>query len=236
MLGLKEEWKGLKGHTKMMVIGGGGVALFFLYTAFKNRNVASTTSTEQTSTQPIDYSSSIDQMLQSEQDNMNQVESLIAQNQQDLQNQINDLNNKYTSTSKPPTTTTTVTPKPPTKAPPKTYPIPDKPKPPVKAPPKTYPIPDKPAPAKPVTINKPPPPKKSTPPLISSLQKTGHYAVPKGGWNKNSVVDLLKANGDNSSLTARKTIASKAGIKNYTGTASQNNALKNSLIKAGLKY
>ncbi|WP_221639481.1 N-acetylmuramoyl-L-alanine amidase [Listeria booriae] len=47
-----------------------------------------------------------------------------------------------------------------------------------------------------------------------------------------SIVDYLNSKGQNSSFAARKVLAAKHGIANYTGTAAQNTALLNKL-KAG---
>lgn len=44
-----------------------------------------------------------------------------------------------------------------------------------------------------------------------------------------SIVDYLKAHGQNASYAARQLLASKYGIKDYTGTASQNTKLLNIL-------
>lgn len=49
------------------------------------------------------------------------------------------------------------------------------------------------------------------------------------GGGGGSVVDYMKANGMDSSFANRKRLAAKYGIKNYTGTASQNVALLNKL-------
>lgn len=52
---------------------------------------------------------------------------------------------------------------------------------------------------------------------------------------KTSVVDFLKSQGKDSSFTARKTIAAKQGIKNYTGTAAQNTKMLANLKKPAAK-
>lgn len=52
--------------------------------------------------------------------------------------------------------------------------------------------------------------------------------------NYNSIVDALKSIGVDSSYTNRKNIASKNGITNYTGTASQNTELLNKLKNGNL--
>lgn len=125
---------------------------------------------------------------------------------------------------KPPTIVTTVPPKP--------IPV----KPPIVAPkPAPAPVPKpapKPAP-KPVASH-PKPVSHPVNPIIGAVQHSGAYATPKGGWNSGSIVDTLKANGDNSSMAARQKLASAAGIKGYTGTASQNTALLKDLNSAGL--
>lgn len=48
---------------------------------------------------------------------------------------------------------------------------------------------------------------------------------PKGDQKTTSVVDYLKSIGADSSFANRKKLAAKYGIKNYTGTAAQNNQL-----------
>ena len=48
-------------------------------------------------------------------------------------------------------------------------------------------------------------------------------------YKGNSIVDYLKSVGVNSSMANRKKIAENAGIKNYTGTASQNTKLLNDM-------
>nr|WP_274380113.1 DUF3597 family protein [Lederbergia galactosidilytica] len=45
---------------------------------------------------------------------------------------------------------------------------------------------------------------------------------PKGDMKTKSIVDYLKSIGVNSSFANRKKLAAKHGIKNYSGTASQN--------------
>jgi N-acetylmuramoyl-L-alanine amidase CwlA len=51
----------------------------------------------------------------------------------------------------------------------------------------------------------------------------------KGDMKTNSLVDYLKSIGVNSSFANRKKLAAKYGIKNYTGTASQNTELLDKL-------
>ena len=48
-------------------------------------------------------------------------------------------------------------------------------------------------------------------------------------YKGNSIVDYLKSEGKDSSLSARKTIADSLGISNYTGTSSQNTQMLNAL-------
>src|SRR5690606_24749963 len=50
-------------------------------------------------------------------------------------------------------------------------------------------------------------------------------AVKKGDQKTGSIVDYLKSIGVDSSFANRKKLAAKHGIKNYTGTASQNKQL-----------
>jgi hypothetical protein len=57
------------------------------------------------------------------------------------------------------------------------------------------------------------------------------YAVPRGGWNPNSVVDYLKSKGYKNSLSDRGTLAKQAGISGYKGTAAQNTLLLSKLKK-----
>lgn len=60
---------------------------------------------------------------------------------------------------------------------------------------------------------------------ISTATKTMgnlHYAVPKGGFNTNSIVDYIKSKGGYSDMASRAKLAAQYGIKNYTGTAAQN--------------
>ena len=52
-----------------------------------------------------------------------------------------------------------------------------------------------------------------------------NYAVPRGGWNNNSVVDYLKSKGYKNTYNDRATLASQAGITGYRGTATQNKQL-----------
>ena len=65
--------------------------------------------------------------------------------------------------------------------------------------------------------------------------KTSSKTIKKTNYKGNSIVDGLKSVGVNSSYDNRKKIAQANGIKNYTGTASQNTALLNKLKKGTLK-
>ena len=77
---------------------------------------------------------------------------------------------------------------------------------------------------------------KSTATSTSSASKTASKTVKYfnkiTSYKGNSFVDALKKRGVNSSLSYRKKIAKANGIKNYTGTASQNTKLLN-LMKKG---
>ena len=61
------------------------------------------------------------------------------------------------------------------------------------------------------------------------------YKTKKGLNTGTSIVDALKATGVNSSFANRKKIAQANGIKNYTGSASQNISLLNKLKAGKLK-
>ena len=65
--------------------------------------------------------------------------------------------------------------------------------------------------------------------------KTSSKTIKKTNYKGSSIVDGLKSVGVNSSFDNRKKIAQANGIKNYTGTASQNTALLNKLKKGTLK-
>lgn len=67
----------------------------------------------------------------------------------------------------------------------------------------------KPAPSKPVAPQKP--------------------SKPSGNYTGNSIVEYLNSIGKNSSFHARRIYAAQYGIKNYTGTASQNTQLLNAM-------
>ena len=68
-----------------------------------------------------------------------------------------------------------------------------------------------------------------------TTSKTNSKTIKKTSYKGNSIVDGLKSVGVNSSYDNRKKIAQANGIKNYTGTASQNTALLNKLKKGTLK-
>lgn len=53
------------------------------------------------------------------------------------------------------------------------------------------------------------------------------YSIPASKYS--SIVDMLKAAGQDSSFTSRKELAKQLGINNYVGTAAQNMALMNAL-------
>jgi nucleoid-associated protein YgaU len=124
-MGLKEEWQQLPGNTKMMIVGGGGLAIYFLYTAIRNKNASQTQgSSQDTSTGPqteaIDPASSIDastqqmqQMIggiqdslsqysqatqQSNQQNMQALQQIVQQSQQSTIQQIQAITSKMSST------------------------------------------------------------------------------------------------------------------------------------------
>ena len=65
--------------------------------------------------------------------------------------------------------------------------------------------------------------------------KSSSKTIKKTNYKGNSFVDGLKTVGVNSSYNNRKKLAQANGIKNYTGTASQNTALLNKLKKGTLK-
>ena len=63
------------------------------------------------------------------------------------------------------------------------------------------------------------------------------YSIPASKYS--SIVDMLKAAGQDSSFTSRKELAKQLGINNYVGTAAQNMALMNALSGSGnneMKY
>ena len=65
--------------------------------------------------------------------------------------------------------------------------------------------------------------------------KTNTKTIKKTNYKGNSIVDGLKSVGVNSSYDNRKKLAQANGIKNYTGTVSQNTALLNKLKKCTVK-
>ena len=65
--------------------------------------------------------------------------------------------------------------------------------------------------------------------------KSNSKTIKKTTYKGNSFVDGLKTVGVNSSYNNRKKLAQANGIKNYTGTASQNTVLLNKLKKGTLK-
>lgn len=69
----------------------------------------------------------------------------------------------------------------------------------------------------------------------SAKKTTTSNTIKKTSYKGNSIVDGLKSVGVNSSYDNRKKIAQANGIKNYTGTASQNTALLNKLKAGTLK-
>jgi hypothetical protein len=70
----------------------------------------------------------------------------------------------------------------------------------------------------------------STSSTTTSNTSTSYFKKYTG--SSTSLVDALKAIGENSSYSYRKTIASKNGISNYSGTAAQNSSLLK-LLKSG---
>lgn len=82
-------------------------------------------------------------------------------------------------------------------------------------------------------------PVKSTPPPVKTTPKP---TQPKStvktvdtDYRGNSLVDALKREGLNSSMSSRDAIAEKNGIKNYSGTAAQNTQLLNRMKSGHLK-
>ena len=90
---------------------------------------------------------------------------------------------------------------------------------------------------KPATTTKPS--TSSTKKTTSSAKKTTSntytYKTKSGLNTSTSIVDALKATGADSSFANRKKIAEANGIKNYTGSASQNVSLLNKLKSGTLK-
>ena len=54
-------------------------------------------------------------------------------------------------------------------------------------------------------------------------------------YDPNSIVDYLKQNGQDSSMSARKEIAKNLGIANYNGSGDQNTLMLNTLKNAPAK-
>lgn len=69
----------------------------------------------------------------------------------------------------------------------------------------------------------------------TTVPKKTTTTVAKTSYSGNSIVDGLKSVGVDSSYANRKALAEANGIKNYTGTASQNTALLNKLKSGTLK-
>lgn len=69
----------------------------------------------------------------------------------------------------------------------------------------------------------------SAPSSNDSQQNTSSSGSSSSSYTGSSVVDYLKSIGQDSSLAARKKLASRHGISPYTGTASQNTALLKAL-------
>lgn len=67
---------------------------------------------------------------------------------------------------------------------------------------------------------------------VNNSKKSTNNYYKKTSYSGKSFVDALKKRGVNSSMSFRKKIAKANGIKNYTGTASQNTKLLN-LMKKG---
>lgn len=69
----------------------------------------------------------------------------------------------------------------------------------------------------------------------TNVHNSKSTTIKKTNYKGNSIVDGLKSAGVNSSYDNRKKLAQANGIKNYTGTASQNTKLLNSLKSGTLK-
>lgn len=69
----------------------------------------------------------------------------------------------------------------------------------------------------------------------TNVDNSKSTTIKKTNYKGNSIVDGLKSAGVNSSYDNRKKLAQANGIKNYTGTASQNTKLLNSLKSGTLK-
>ena len=83
--------------------------------------------------------------------------------------------------------------------------------------------------AKALGLKKKSKPKKSTSSSKKSSSSSKKTSTSKSTYTGNSIVDYLKSIGEDSSFANRKRLAAKHGIKNYTGTASQNLELLNKL-------
>lgn len=116
-MSFSEEWKQLPGQTKMFIIGGGGLALFFLFSSIKNRNSGQsqqdTTGPQQLAVDPTSWIDTQNQQMQSmqqliggmtdsltqyeqsnqqaNQQNMQAMQQLITQNQQATQQELQTL-------------------------------------------------------------------------------------------------------------------------------------------------
>ena len=75
----------------------------------------------------------------------------------------------------------------------------------------------------------------STTKTNTSASKTSSSNIKATSYKGNSIVDGLKSVGVNSSYAYRSQLAAANGIKNYTGSASQNTALLNKLKNGTLK-
>lgn len=84
------------------------------------------------------------------------------------------------------------------------------------------------------TVSKPTTTKSTTNTKVSTA-KTSTNTIKKTSYKGNSIVDGLKSVGVNSSYSYRSQLAKANGIKNYTGTASQNTQLLNKLKSGTLK-
>ncbi|MCI8648405.1 MAG: hypothetical protein HFE76_16795 [Firmicutes bacterium] len=82
-------------------------------------------------------------------------------------------------------------------------------------------------------IKKPVKKSKEKPKQPADKKKAIYYITPKG--NTTSLVDALKAIGVDANFENRKKIAAKNGIQDYSGTQSQNEALRSKLYKGKLK-
>lgn len=72
----------------------------------------------------------------------------------------------------------------------------------------------------------------SKPAPVSVVTSNSGGGSSSSSYNGSSIVDALKAVGQDSSYAARAALAAKIGIVNYTGTADQNTQLLNSLRNA----